>query len=117
MFATRMLPEIDAHTLADWMAGREPLVILDVREQPEWALARLRDTRVLFLPLSSLARQGLPDSVVRFEGRVVVMCHIGERSAVMTAWLNQLIGLPNVYNLAGGIDAYAREIDPSVGRY
>jgi rhodanese-related sulfurtransferase len=44
------------------------------------------------------------------------MCHHGTRSAQVTAWLAQQ-GYKNVSNVAGGIDAYARQVDSSVGFY
>ena len=74
---------------------------------------------VLGVPLSQLARSreaALPDSLLDKEAEIVVFCHTGVRSAQVTAWLRTL-GWKNVWSMAGGIDAYALEIDPSVGRY
>jgi rhodanese-related sulfurtransferase len=45
-----------------------------------------------------------------------VMCHHDSRSAQVTAWLAQQ-GWKNVFNVSGGIDEYARAVDPSVGFY
>jgi rhodanese-related sulfurtransferase len=50
------------------------------------------------------------------EATVVVFCHHGIRSAQVAAWLLDQ-GWQSVYNLAGGIDAYARQVDPSIGFY
>jgi adenylyltransferase/sulfurtransferase len=47
---------------------------------------------------------------------VVVYCHHGIRSLSAAALLAQL-GLPNAVSLAGGIDAWSREVDPRVARY
>ena len=47
---------------------------------------------------------------------LVVICHHGNRSAQVTAWLLDL-GWESVYNLSGGIDAYARQVDPAIGLY
>jgi len=44
------------------------------------------------------------------------MCHHGNRSGQVTAWLVQQ-GWNNVFNVSGGIDEYARQIDHSVGFY
>jgi rhodanese-related sulfurtransferase len=44
------------------------------------------------------------------------MCHHGNRSAQVAAWLAQQ-GWKNVFNVRGGIDEYARKIDNSVGFY
>jgi rhodanese-related sulfurtransferase len=46
----------------------------------------------------------------------VVMCHHGMRSANFCAFLSQQ-GFSNVRNLVGGIDAYAKQIDPSIPQY
>jgi len=47
---------------------------------------------------------------------IVVICHFGERSAHVAAFL-AVSGFPNVYNLDGGIDAYASRVDPTIPRY
>ena len=45
-----------------------------------------------------------------------VLCHHGNRSMQVTMWLAQQ-GYKNVINVSGGIDAYARQVDSSVGFY
>jgi len=58
-----------------------------------------------------VARVGELDS-----GReIVVHCHHGQRSAAVVQWLRRQ-GIPAV-NLSGGIDGWAVEVDPSLGRY
>ena len=47
---------------------------------------------------------------------LVVMCHHGMRSMMVMRFL-QASGFSNVLNLEGGIDAWAREVDASIGRY
>ncbi|HLF91781.1 MAG TPA: rhodanese-like domain-containing protein [Anaerolineales bacterium] len=113
------VPEITAQTLHEKFTDGEPIVLMDVREPHELQYAKLPDEWVTLVPLSKLAREylnGLPESVQAKETEIVVMCHTGQRSAQVTAWLIQN-GWTNVYNLLGGIDAYARTIDPSVGFY
>ncbi len=82
--------------------------------------AKLADERVEYAPLSDLARksiEGLPDKVKTDKTTpLVVICHHGNRSAQVTAWLLTQ-GWESVYNLAGGIDAYARQVDPQIGTY
>ena len=46
----------------------------------------------------------------------VCMCHHGMRSQMAQEYL-EAQGFKRVRNLTGGIDAYAAEVDPSVGRY
>ena len=50
------------------------------------------------------------------EENIVVVCHHGMRSAQVAQYLIQS-GFSNISNLAGGIDAWAREIDPAMEQY
>lgn len=109
-------PSIDPFALETWMKDGQPLVILDVREDQELRLARLTDERVVHVPVSRLAYEGLPAQMNDPHQRLVVMCHMGSRSAQVTAWLCAQ-GWDQTYNLSGGIDAYARMVDISVGIY
>ena len=115
-----ILPEITPLELAEWLNTRPELTLLDVREPYEFPRAKLADERVAYAPLSDLARksiEGLPEKVKADKTTpLVVICHHGNRSAQVTAWLLTL-GWETVYNLAGGIDAYARQVDPAVGTY
>ncbi len=113
------IPEIFVEDLSEKLSNGTAFVLLDVREPDELQYAKLPDEWVTLLPLSKLARElldGLPASIQAKETEIVVMCHTGRRSAQVTGWLRKN-GWTNVYNLAGGIDAYAREINPSVGFY
>lgn len=109
------LPEISVAELAELRSSHTPHVLLDVREQHEWDHCRI-DGAVL-APLSALAQQGLAVlGDVDQEQYIVVQCHHGGRSAQVAGWLlNQ--GFAKVANLAGGIDAWSREIDADVPRY
>jgi rhodanese-related sulfurtransferase len=115
-----VLPEITPQQLAEWLKSRPELVVLDVREVYEFPRAKLSDERVAYAPLSDLARkslEGLPEKIQADRAApLVVICHHGNRSAQVTAWLLAQ-GWTAVYNLAGGIDAYARQVDPGIGRY
>ena len=113
------VPGLSVQELAEKREQNEDFILLDVREPNELLYANLGDG-VLTAPLSELAQQGqnaLPEAVLANKGaEIVVMCHHGNRSAQVTAWLRQQ-GWTNVFNMDGGIDAYAVAIDPSVGRY
>lgn len=112
-------PEIAAHELATSLRDNHDLVWLDVREANEVALVAIEDPRIQHLPLSLLATaqlDALPASVADKETNIVVMCHHGVRSAQVVVWLQQH-GWTNVWNLAGGIDEWARVIDPKIGSY
>jgi len=103
--------EIDPATLRDRLQSDEPPAILDVREPWEVEIASVDGA--FNIPL-----ERLPGRVKEVPGdrAVAVMCHHGARSAQAAAWLRQQ-GFPRVMNVAGGIDAWARLIDPDVPRY
>ncbi len=114
-----MLPEITVTDLANKLKSDEQFVLLDVRELHELSHAKITDSRLEVTPMSRLARQGveaLPESARPQDAEVYVMCHHGNRSADVTRWLAAQ-GWTNVFNVRGGIDAYAHEIDETVGFY
>jgi rhodanese-related sulfurtransferase len=114
-----MLPEITVTELSDKLKSEAHFILLDVREPHELNFAKVSDSRLEVTPMSSLAREGikaLSESANSKESTIYVMCHHGNRSAQVTAWLAQQ-GWKNVFNVRGGIDEYAREVDPSVGFY
>lgn len=111
-------PEITVQELDRKRQEGDPFILLDVRELPELERAKVDDGEIV-IPLSELASRqldALPEALKEQDGQVIVMCHHGVRSAQVTAWLRQQ-GWTNVFSLAGGIDAYAKEIDPDVGVY
>jgi rhodanese-related sulfurtransferase len=114
-----MLPEITVTELAAKLKSNEKFVLLDVRELTELEYAKITDDRLEVTPMSRLANEGpdaLPDSVKSREVPVYIICHHGNRSMQVTGWLAQQ-GYKNVSNVSGGIDAYARQVDRSVGFY
>lgn len=114
-----MIPEITTTDLAAKLKTDESFILLDVRELRELDLARLDDRRLEVTPMSRLAEVGtdaLSESAKEKDATVYVMCHHGNRSAQVTAWLAQQ-GWKHVFNVRGGIDDYARSVDRSVGMY
>lgn len=113
------VPGLSAQEVAQKRKNGDEFILLDVREPNELLFANLGET-VLTCPVSQLAEQGpeaLPKEVLNNkDAEIVVMCHHGNRSAQVTAWLQQQ-GWTNVLNMDGGIDAYAVAVDPAVGRY
>lgn len=110
--------EVSVQDVAARRQQGTPFVLLDVREPAEVARVSL-GPGVEVAPLSDLARRqldALPESARDKGASIVVFCHHGMRSAQVAAWLTQQ-GWTDVRSLAGGIDAYAREVDPTIGRY
>ncbi|HQV31698.1 MAG TPA: rhodanese-like domain-containing protein [Calditrichia bacterium] len=113
-------PEITPREVAQRLNGGEEFILLDVREPMEFDMAGIQHKNVIQMPLSRLSIVGpeaLPEAIRQDkDADVVVMCHHGSRSAQVTAWLRSQ-GWTRIANLDGGINAYALEVDPSVGRY
>jgi rhodanese-related sulfurtransferase len=114
-----MPPEITVNELAEKLSSDEKFILLDVRELEELEYARITDSRLEVMPMSRLANEGteaLPESVKSQEVPVYIICHHGSRSMQVTGWLAQQ-GYGNVSNVSGGIDAFARQVDPAIGLY
>ena len=107
-----MSKEISGPDLAARLRSSEPTVVLDVREDWEREIGRLPGD--IHIPMNDIpARSG--EIPVPPGGTVVVYCHLGVRSLMVARFLEHS-GLPAV-SLAGGIDAWSVEVDPSVPRY
>jgi adenylyltransferase/sulfurtransferase len=114
-----MIPEITVTELSQKLNSDDQFILLDVREPDELNYAKLTDSRLEVTPMSRLAREGpkaLSEPAQSQDAKIYVMCHHGNRSAQVTAWLAQQ-GWHNVFNVKGGIDEYARKIDNSIGFY
>lgn len=89
------------------------LRVVDCRDPDEFAFNRLPRAELIPLPtLPGDAAAKLPDP----SARVLVYCHHGMRSARAALMLRQM-GYENARSLAGGIDAWSREVDSGVPRY
>ena len=113
------VPGISVQKLSVKRSNNDVFILLDVREFHELVSANLGE-KVMAVPLSLIAQRfedALPDEIRKNKkSEIVVMCHHGIRSAQVTAWMHN-IGYHNVWNVDGGIEAYAVEIDSSIGRY
>jgi rhodanese-related sulfurtransferase len=105
--------EIDCDSVRSLLMGGGDIVLLDCRESSEWDTARIEGASLL--PMSELAER-----VGELNGKqgdnVVVHCHHGGRSLRVAMWLRQQ-GFSRAKSMAGGIDKWSLEIDPSVPRY
>jgi len=104
--------EITPEELKSLLESSSDVVILDVREL--WEIETAEMARSKHIPMNEIP--------ARFQceldpgKHIVVVCHHGVRSYNVTAWLRQQ-GYDKVQSLAGGIDRWARQMDPKVPVY
>ena len=106
-----MTTELTPIELRQRLERHEPLVLLDVRQDWETRLCRLDNA--LHIPIEEIE---LRSDELDPAAEIVVYCHQGVRSAAVAEYLRGL-GFANTRNLAGGLDAWARAVDPSMRRY
>lgn len=119
MFSLFGVPEISVQETAQKLKDEDDFILLDVRESWELERVRLTGKQVVHAPMSQLSRHGvyaLPSQVEDKQQEIVVVCHHGVRSAEVTTWLIRS-GWQQVRSMAGGVEAYAAQVDPSIGRY
>lgn len=106
-----MLTQIGPVELKQRLDAGADIVLLDVREPEELALAQLPGA--VHIPMGDV-----PSRLHELdpEKEIIVMCHHGIRSASVAQFLARR-DFEHVVNLAGGIDAWSLSVDPGVPRY
>ncbi|MBK9119454.1 MAG: sulfurtransferase [Phycisphaerales bacterium] len=92
--------------------GTSGPLLLDCREHQELQFARIEGA--LHIPMGEIP---LRLAEIPEDCDLVVFCHSGVRSMNVAHWLRTEAGLERVQSLRGGIDAWSREIDPTIARY
>jgi len=107
------MQQITPKQLQEWLADqtREQPVLLDVRESWEQEICCLSGS--VCIPMNSIPSRHQELSSDR---EIVVVCHHGGRSMQVASFLIQN-GFNKIHNLSGGMDAWAREVDPSMATY
>jgi rhodanese-related sulfurtransferase len=104
--------EISAGQVQALRKNGEIFVILDVREPWEFDTARIEGAKNIPMgDVPARAHQELDP-----EEHIVVVCHHGVRSLTVTNWLRQQ-GFEKTQSMRGGIDGWARTVDPKVPLY
>ena len=107
------IAQIRPDQLKEWLAdgGRASPQLLDVREPWEHALCSLPGS--VYIPMANV-----PARVEELDRDrdLVVICHHGGRSLQVAVWLERN-GFDKLHNLAGGVDAWARQVDASMATY
>lgn len=106
----RQISPIDVKAKLD--AG-ESIMLIDCRQPEEYAHCRIEGSTLI--PLGEVQRRAgeveVPDGAL-----VVVYCHHGVRS-LTGAMMLKMAGVENVASMAGGIEAWSVQVDPTVPRY
>ncbi|HEY2679335.1 MAG TPA: rhodanese-like domain-containing protein [Steroidobacteraceae bacterium] len=104
--------ELSPREFLDRRSGGADLTLLDVREDWETAVSPV-PTATVHIPMGAIsARLGELDP----HRETVVICRSGGRSAQVARFLEQQ-GFRSVFNLAGGILAWSRDLDPTIPQY
>ena len=110
-----VMHQLPVDRLAAFCRDQPAALLLDVREPWECALAPLAvdGAPTLCIPMAEV-----PARLAELDASrpLVCVCHHGVRSQAVAAFLRRA-GFEAVHNLAGGVDAWSREVDPAVPRY
>ncbi|HNQ61994.1 MAG TPA: rhodanese-like domain-containing protein [Bacteroidia bacterium] len=103
--------EITVEELKQKLDRQEDFQLIDVREEFEYEICNLNGE---LIPMATIF-----DSVDRIskDKPVVIHCKSGGRSGVVVTELEKRFGMTNLFNLKGGILAYAKQIDTGMATY
>ena len=106
--------EITPSQLASILAEpeSEQVVLLDVREPAEHAVARIAGS--ILMPMGDVP--GRANQELDPDAHIVAICHHGVRSMNVAVWLRNQ-GFEKTQSLRGGIDAWSALVDPTIARY
>ncbi len=109
--AKTSVQEISVQELKKLLDEQADLQLIDVREPYEFDIANLGGELI--------PKAELPSAVAKIsrDRKVVLHCRSGQRSAAAIEMLREQFGFTNLYNLKGGLLAWAKEIDPTVPTY
>jgi sulfur-carrier protein adenylyltransferase/sulfurtransferase len=105
------MKEVTALELQKLREAGEDFQLIDVREPYEYDICNLEGE---LIPMSEIPNN--VDKIAR-DKKVVLHCRSGKRSGDMLLWLEKNHGFNNLYNLKGGILAWAKDVDPEMPTY
>lgn len=105
------MKEITALELHQLLKSGEEYQLIDVREQHEFEIAEMGGT---LIPMGQIAER---IDEINKDKKVIIHCRSGARSGQVIQYLEQNHQFDNLYNLKGGILAWADQVDPSLTKY
>ena len=106
--------EITPQEVQRRLQAGDKLLLIDVREPGEFQLARIADSELI--PMRTVPAELSRLDAQADDAPLIVFCHHGVRSLNVVHWLREQ-GVDACQSMAGGIDRWSLEIDPSVPRY
>jgi sulfur-carrier protein adenylyltransferase/sulfurtransferase len=107
------IPQITPAELKQRLDAGDNLILIDVREPFEWDIANLADYGARLIPLDEVIDRR---HEIERNAEVVLYCRSGSRSAGAVRQL-RAHGFDRLWNLKGGINAWAEDVDPSLSTY
>jgi rhodanese-related sulfurtransferase len=105
------MKEITVAELKQKIDNKEDFQLIDVREPFEYEMSNLNGENI---PLAGILIEA---QKISKDKPVIIQCRSGARSAAAVMQLEQNFGFTNLYNLKGGILAWAAEMDPGMQVY
>ena len=106
-----MIKEITVQELKQMMDNHEDFQLIDCREPHEADISSIGGE---LMPLNEIADH---EEEISRDKKVIIHCRSGARSANAILYLQDMFDFENLYNLKGGINAWAKGIDSSVATY
>lgn len=103
--------QLQAHLESCQSEGREPPLLLDVRQPWEFDVCKIENSTLI--PMATI-----PSHLesLDFDRETVVICHHGIRSRRVGRYL-ETMGFQNIINLSGGVDQWAKTVDQQMATY
>ena len=105
------MKEITVQEFKEMRDRKQDFQLIDVREEHEFEISNLGGE---LIPLGTIVQN---KEKISKDKKVIIYCRSGSRSAAAVSQLEKQFGFTNLYNLKGGILAYADQVDPSLVKY
>lgn len=102
------MKEIDVLELSEWRKASKAHQLIDIREDYEFEAGNLGG---IHIPMGRIIER---HEELSRDMPVVLQCRSGGRSAAVLTALEDRFGMDNLYNLKGGAQAWAAEVDSSI---
>ncbi len=106
------MKEVTVRELQNMRDNKESFQLIDVREPHEAEIASLEGAELI--PMGNILNES---EHISKDKPVIIHCRSGARSASVILALEKQHGFTNLFNLKGGILAWAKEIDPTMPTY